>query len=260
MFSNPPVSSSKDCNFWFKGTLAQTICLILFVPGEKIQLTPEVASFPGVCAYMYTFTYLSLAVDLTPFSTEMWALCCCSGPWAGPESCGDRTKIARPQPGVDSYFHTLPRESFCRESKIAHKGSPHQENDRVPLGRSPVLQCPAQRGHQIGSQQTSPPHSACPPQWQPENLYICSSVPPYVKRWGSSGMLPGEADGNALDPQAGISAVLLINGKNSGEDSSPRSLCWGIRPPERPSLLLPWFPLALSFFPFKMKLYLCTFS
>lgn len=57
MFCNPLVSWSKDCNFWFKGTLAEKSALFCLSQGKHPPNSSQMASFPAVCVHIYTFTY-----------------------------------------------------------------------------------------------------------------------------------------------------------------------------------------------------------
>ena len=55
MFCNPLVLWSKDCNFWFKGTLAEKSALFCLSQGKKHnRAPPPPPSFPAVCAYLHS--------------------------------------------------------------------------------------------------------------------------------------------------------------------------------------------------------------
>ena len=135
---------------------------------------------------MYTFTYLSLAVDFISLSTQLWALCC-SGPWARHKECGHIS-------GWTVVSTLSPRETFLRQGKLLTQGFLIRKTTGCTC-RRPVSPRPGQCGHPIGRQQTHP-HL---PQWHspksPLDLQFSASICKMVgikgsASWGSRWEFP----------------------------------------------------------------------
>lgn len=128
MFCNPLVSWSKDCNFWFKGTLAEKSALFCLSQGKPPppQLLANGLLSCCVCAYLHIHL-LSLAGDFIPFSTHVWVFRRCFGFWGDGAGCrnhGDVTQMVWPHSAVECLFPMLPGGSFWRQVIMAHKVSP----------------------------------------------------------------------------------------------------------------------------------------